>query len=260
MSEASDIPAAWEKQSHESQRAYEAFRRYLELGPRRSIAKVAEKWSKNAKSSLYEWQSHNDWSARAAAYDAWMQQKAVDADVKETEERGRKAAVERELLVADSVVMARDVQERLFGLFRREWGDENAKLTLSDLERGIAMLKEFTTIIAPLVGWPVVPPKVGAGQPAAMPMQQTVQVQTGAVAGLAAGPSIGTLNPDTAPAEVIGEELLDRAIDGFLKQFLGEVELEEKRLAARNGPPEVIEAQAVVETDDEGKENDGDEG
>jgi len=256
MSEASDIPAAWEKQSHESQRAYEAFRRYLELGPRRSIAKVAEKWSKNAKSSLYEWQSHNDWSARAAAYDAWMQQKAVDADVKETEERGRKAAVERELLVADSVVMARDVQERLFGLFRREWGDENAKLTLSDLERGIAMLKEFTTIIAPLVGWPV----VGAGQPAAMPMQQTVLVQTGAVAGLAAGPSIGTLNPDTAPAEVIGEELLDRAIDGFLKQFLGEVELEEKRLAARNGPPEVIEAQAVVETDDEGKENDGDEG
>lgn len=57
----------WERQPGESIRAYEALREYLDMGPKRSITKVAEKLGKST-AILNRWSRFNAWIKRT---DAW---------------------------------------------------------------------------------------------------------------------------------------------------------------------------------------------
>ena len=61
---------SWERLPEETSRQYEAFCIYRNMGPERSILKVAQEWSIGGHTSkLKEWSSKYHWVERASAYD-----------------------------------------------------------------------------------------------------------------------------------------------------------------------------------------------
>src|SRR5215211_3673678 len=60
---------AWEQQPGESARAYEAFALYRDMGPDRSLAKVAQMLGKS-KTLLSRWSSEHAWVDRVKALEA----------------------------------------------------------------------------------------------------------------------------------------------------------------------------------------------
>ncbi|USK77822.1 hypothetical protein [Peribacillus frigoritolerans] len=71
----------FERQDKETEKAFEAFRIYRELGSERSCAKVGEKLGKS--STLIErWSSRWDWVERVKSYDSEMDRKALKQEEK----------------------------------------------------------------------------------------------------------------------------------------------------------------------------------
>ena len=62
-------PLPFEQQLCESNRAFDAFKIYLDLGPKRSLAAVGRQLGKN-RTSFYRWSTKFDWPARVRAYTA----------------------------------------------------------------------------------------------------------------------------------------------------------------------------------------------
>src|SRR5215471_13334670 len=114
------MPLAFEQQPKESAKAFAAFRTYLELGPERSLAAVAEKLGKS-KTMIERWSRKFDWSARVQAHAAHLaklervaiqgvvDQKAVDWEKKHEAVR-REAWQEAEAAIA----LVREARERWF--------------------------------------------------------------------------------------------------------------------------------------------------
>jgi uncharacterized protein len=72
--------AAFEQQNRESNKAFAAFKTYLELGAQRSLATVAERQGKS-KTMIERWSRRFDWPARVqahAAYLATIERKAIE--------------------------------------------------------------------------------------------------------------------------------------------------------------------------------------
>ena len=65
------MPLIFEQQPRESARAYAAFKTYLDLGPQRSLAEVAQKLHKSV-TMLGRWSAKFDWSARVQAHTAHL--------------------------------------------------------------------------------------------------------------------------------------------------------------------------------------------
>nr|BDD48118.1 hypothetical protein 34 [Balneolaceae bacterium] len=61
----------WEQLPGETNKAYDRFVAYLEMGPDRSLDKVRQKYTKNTsyKRYLAKWSSEHNWVKRAEAYD-----------------------------------------------------------------------------------------------------------------------------------------------------------------------------------------------
>ena len=75
------MPMKFEQQSRESNKAFAAFRTYLELGPERSLATVAERVGKS-KTMVERWSRRFDWPARVEAHAAHVadaERKAIEA-------------------------------------------------------------------------------------------------------------------------------------------------------------------------------------
>ena len=75
------MPMKFEQQSRESNKAFAAFRTYLELGPDRSLATVAERVGKS-KTMVERWSRRFDWPARVEAHAAQVadaERKAIEA-------------------------------------------------------------------------------------------------------------------------------------------------------------------------------------
>ncbi len=71
----------FERQPQEGERAYAAFRAYLEMGTERSIRDVARKLGKSA-TLMGRWSSKYDWPSRVAAYGAHLaevERRAIEA-------------------------------------------------------------------------------------------------------------------------------------------------------------------------------------
>jgi len=64
----------WERGEGETARAYEAFREYRDLGSSRSLAKAAERVGKSGR-LVKKWSRNHSWSARAQAYDEYIEKK-----------------------------------------------------------------------------------------------------------------------------------------------------------------------------------------
>ena len=63
------MPMPFEQQPKESDKAFAAFKTYLELGPERSLAMVGQKLGKS-KVLMEKWSAKFDWPARVQAYSA----------------------------------------------------------------------------------------------------------------------------------------------------------------------------------------------
>jgi len=61
----------WDRRDSETSKSYDAFQRYLALGPTRSYVKIVEQYERPASyhRQIERWSSENDWVDRALAYD-----------------------------------------------------------------------------------------------------------------------------------------------------------------------------------------------
>ena len=86
----------WERQKGESDKAYEAFVTYRDMGTNRSIRAVAQKLAKS-RTQIGKWSSGWDWTERVRAYDNELEEEArakVVKDRKEMTDRHIKIAMQ----------------------------------------------------------------------------------------------------------------------------------------------------------------------
>lgn len=84
----------WERQPGESEKAYEAFVIYRDLGIDRTITAVANELSKS-RQLIERWKSKYNWSERVRMYDNELEKQAMAKAVKE-----RRAMTERHIKIA----------------------------------------------------------------------------------------------------------------------------------------------------------------
>jgi hypothetical protein len=75
-------PYPWVRQSGESSEAYDAFRKYLYMGERRSLRTLAANLKKSER-LINNWSASNGWQARLLAYDQHMETAATDGHADE---------------------------------------------------------------------------------------------------------------------------------------------------------------------------------
>lgn len=105
-------PEPWDRQPRETDKAYEAFRAYLELGPARSTANVARALGKS-KTLTDRWCSRWQWVRRAAAWTDQESRTKTDAHMDEIERRTRRQAEIATLHGEALTLPARELLRRL---------------------------------------------------------------------------------------------------------------------------------------------------
>lgn len=94
-----NTPMQWERQEGETQKAWEAFCIYRDLGADRSIAKVGKKLGKSA-ALMERWSAKYEWVSRCAAWDAEQDRIARQEQLKEIKKmRKRHAALASSMLI-----------------------------------------------------------------------------------------------------------------------------------------------------------------
>ena len=120
---------AYEQQPNESAKAFAAFSTYLNLGPERSLAMVAQKLHKSV-TMLGRWSAKFDWPARVAAHAAHL------------------AAVEREATEAVARLKSAEWLKRQEQIREREWAMHEKALAAA--ERGLKAFMEREKVHANL--------------------------------------------------------------------------------------------------------------
>lgn len=129
-------PPAFSPAQGESDRAFEAFRAYLELGPRRRYAAVARKVGTSLR-TVQRWAGDFDWPGRIKSYSASCADQSARTesavqreDLLDTAARAR-AFRERQFVLAEAIL---DVAER----YLERVGDEDLeRLSLPDACRAL---------------------------------------------------------------------------------------------------------------------------
>jgi hypothetical protein len=88
-------PRPWERQDPDTDRSFEAFEVYRQMGTARSLAKVARKLGKS-KRVIEAWSRRNQWAERVIAFDRYEAQKINDRIVADTA-RMRRRQIEQAL-------------------------------------------------------------------------------------------------------------------------------------------------------------------
>lgn len=87
----------WERQKGESEKAYEAFSVYRDMGEKRTFVAVAEKLDKSD-TLIHRWKDRWDWQERVRAYD-----NEIEREAKRKVVADRKAMTERHIGIAMQV-------------------------------------------------------------------------------------------------------------------------------------------------------------
>lgn len=87
----------WERQKGESEKAYEAFAAYRDMGQERTVSAVVKKLEKS-RTLIDRWKDRWDWQERVRAYDNEIEKEARAKAV-----RGRKDMTERHIKIAMQV-------------------------------------------------------------------------------------------------------------------------------------------------------------
>lgn len=102
----------WERQPDETDKAYEAFRAYLELGPGRTLREVETKLGKS-RQLISRWSSKHGWVGRADAFEAEGHKRADDATLDAIAERAKRQAQIAQLNQEALALPAKELLERL---------------------------------------------------------------------------------------------------------------------------------------------------
>lgn len=106
-----NTPKPWERQESETSKAYEAFCEYRDMGPQRSLSKVAEKLQKS-ETLMGRWSGQNKWVERAAKWDD--EQERIEREIAQKEQakeirdmRKRHADLAKAMLIKSAKALAR---------------------------------------------------------------------------------------------------------------------------------------------------------
>lgn len=100
----------WERQQNESDKAFTAFRLYLDLGDARSLRTVNRQLSKSL-TIISRWSSRWGWPDRVAAYRKHLNEIADQAREKETAKQARKILSPNDVLIGLSTIAEIDIAE-----------------------------------------------------------------------------------------------------------------------------------------------------
>lgn len=115
--EIADAPQPWERQPHETDEAWQAFKHFLMQGPERAVKNVAAAQGKS-ESLMYRWSSVWEWKARVQAWEAeqdvaWLQ----------------RVTNERRLVAQDHVDISRRLKAAALAGLERLNDEDGPKLT-----------------------------------------------------------------------------------------------------------------------------------
>ena len=146
MQKRTDKP--WERQEGESEKAFEAFAIYKDMGANRSIQMVGQKLGKS-RVLIERWSSRWNWVERARAYDNVLEKEAEAAAIKERKEmlkrhvgismQLQKKALEALQLLSVEDICARDIKEFL------KVSTEIERLSRSPINSGGQEKKNFSS-------------------------------------------------------------------------------------------------------------------
>ena len=112
-----NTPEPWERRQEESTKAYEAFCTYRDMGPDRSLAKVAEKLSKSEQ-LMKRWSYTHGWVERAAKWDD--EQDRIEREIAQREQakaikdmRKRHADLGQAMLIKAARALARIPEDEI---------------------------------------------------------------------------------------------------------------------------------------------------
>src|SRR5262245_11066367 len=127
------MPHLFEQQSRESSKAFAAFNLYLNLGPQRSLAAVAQKLAKSGQ-LLKRWSTKFEWPSRVQAYDAHLaivEREAAEAlaraNAAEREKRKQQVLDEEWELHSEAIRAGREALKRFY--------EKGKGATLGDIAR-----------------------------------------------------------------------------------------------------------------------------
>jgi hypothetical protein len=129
------MPLAFEQQPKESDKAFTAFKAYLDMGPQRSLAAVGKQLGKS-KTMMEKWSRKFDWAARVQAYAAQMAMVERKSAESVAALYGADRAKRRELEKEDEWVARSELMEgcrKVLELFR----DGARGATLGAVARGL---------------------------------------------------------------------------------------------------------------------------
>lgn len=102
-----NTPEPWERQPEETAKPFEAFCVYRDMGPDRSLSKVAEKLQKSD-TLMGRWSRAYDWVKRATAWDAEQDRIARQQQIQEIKKmRKRHAGIASAMLVKAATALQR---------------------------------------------------------------------------------------------------------------------------------------------------------
>jgi hypothetical protein len=102
----------WDRQPDETDKAYEAFRTYLEMGGERSGRGAASKLGKSY-ALISRWSRQHGWTGRVAAYEAEAYSRADEEALDEIGKRARRQAQIVQLNLEALTLPAKELLERL---------------------------------------------------------------------------------------------------------------------------------------------------
>lgn len=103
----------WERQDGETARAWEAFCKYRDMGPDRSLRKVVQALNKNL-TTIAEWSSKYEWVKRVAAWDAEQDRIARQEQIKAIKAmRNRHAGMAKAMIVKAGRALQRIPDEEI---------------------------------------------------------------------------------------------------------------------------------------------------
>lgn len=134
---------SWERQPGESEKAYEGFKAYLDMGTERSVRKVAQKLNKSL-TLIGRWSSTHSWPKRARDYDNSITQAELKTQ-KQAAASMRKRQLQTAVLIqkkAFDALQNMDISELpprdilRFLLEGAKWEREIAAMAAEDLQAG----------------------------------------------------------------------------------------------------------------------------
>lgn len=100
----------WERQDGESEKAFEAFVIYRDMGLERTVSAVVKRLEKS-RNLLDRWKDRWDWETRAAAYDNYLDREAQKAAIREYKKMNQRHIETAKLLQSKALESLQNVEQ-----------------------------------------------------------------------------------------------------------------------------------------------------